>query len=238
MKRFVTVGISVSLFLVCACSSKEKVDVSTAQPEKFDKALNSTTGDTNEKVGVKNDTVRVQKIVYLEEQLAKTQGEITDLENAIYGQSKTYPGGMYLSLKQCRSKLSDKRLGGNGVSEPMEKWQKISQKDPDYNYRVDHNNNVVAVAEEDLSTRIGNLRKLQGMLNDSYDAFREKVDNCNERYKTALIDHGMNPADAEAQGEWVDGPSGYKVWKMRRPASVDPEELMKRKAQREKAESN
>jgi hypothetical protein len=50
-----------------------------------------------------------------------------------------------------------------------------------------------------------------------------------------MVKHGMNPSDMKAQGEWVEGPNGYKVWKLKRPATNDPEEMMKRKAEREKA---
>jgi hypothetical protein len=217
------------------CSSKKEVKVSLDEAPAMEEKLNSSTGSKNERVGVKDNTVKIQKTVYLEEDLAKSQREIEDLENAIYGQSKKYPGGIYLALKSCRTRLADPRLGGNGVSEPMEKWEKISEKDPDYNYHVDREKNVVAVTEEDLSARITNLRKLKGLLNDSYDAFQTKLDTCREKLETAMIEHGMNPNDMKAEGEWVDGPNGYKIWKMKKPTTNDPEELMKRKAQREKS---
>jgi hypothetical protein len=217
------------------CSSKKEVKVSLDEAPEMEEKLNSSTGSKNEKVGVKDNTVKIQKSVYLEEDLAKSQREIEDLENAIYGQSKKYPGGIYLALKSCRTRLADPRLGGNGVSEPMEKWEKISEKDPDYNYHVDREKNVVAVTEEALSARITNLRKLKGLLNDSYDAFQTKLDTCREKLETAMIEHGMNPKDMKAEGEWVDGPNGYKIWKMKKPTTNDPEELMKRKAQREKS---
>lgn len=220
--------------LLTHCSSKE-VSVSLDEAPKMDKKLNSTTGAKNERVGVKDDTVKIQKTVYLEEDLANSQREIEDLENAIYGQSKKYPGGIYLALKSCRNRLADPRLGGNGVSEPMEKWEKISAKDPDYNYHVDRDKNVVAVSEEDLASRISNLRKLKSLLNDSYDAFQTKLDNCQQKLETAMIQNGINPKDMKAEGEWVDGPNGYKVWKMKKPGTNDPEELMKRKSEREKA---
>lgn len=223
------------LVFLTFCSSKKDVTVSLEEAPEMEEKLNSSTNARNEKVGVKDDTVKIQKMVYLEEDLAKSQREIEDLENAIYGQSKKYPGGMFIALKECRNRLADPRLGGNGVSEPMEKWQKVSEKDPDYNYHVDRDKNVVAVSEEDLASRISNLRKLKNLLNDSYDAFQTKLDNCHQKLKTAMVQHGMNPQDMKAQGEWVEGPNGYKVWKMKKPSTSDPEELMKRKGQRENA---
>jgi len=222
------------LIVLSGCASKKEVNVSLDEAPKFDKKLNSATLDRNERVGVKDGTVKIQRVVYLEENLSKLQTEIDDLENQVYGPSKTFPGGIYLDLKTCRTNAADVRIGGNGVPEPMEKWQKISQKNEDFNYHVDANNSVIAVSEEDLATRISSLQKLQRMLNDNYDNFKEKLDNCKSKYKTALLQHGLNPDDMEAKGEWVEGPNGYKVWKMRRPATSDPEELMRRKSQLER----
>jgi len=218
----------VALMVLASCSSKE-VTVSTDEAEKFDKNLNSATLDKAEKVGIKDGTVKIQKTIYLEEDLNKMQREIEDLENRIYGESKTYPGGMYLSLKGCRSELADTRLGGNGVPEPMEKWEKISAKDPDYNYHVDRDKNVIAVNEEELAGRITNLRKLKRVLNDTYDTFQSRLDICQQKVKAAQVAQGMNPEDSKAKGEWVEGPNGYKVWKMKRSKTTDPEEMMKRK---------
>ena len=42
-----------------------------------------------------------------------------------------------------------------------------------------------------------------------------------------------NPDVAAATHTYVDGPNGYKVWRMRKPATNDPEELAKRKAQQQ-----
>ncbi|NDG27246.1 MAG: hypothetical protein EB120_08745 [Proteobacteria bacterium] len=232
MRLILFVGLAVAL---THCSSKKDVTVSQEEAPKFDKTLNSSTNQRGEKIGVRDDKVTVQKTVYLEEDLKKAQDEIEDLENRVYGQSKTYPGGIYLGLKTCRARLADPRLGGSGVPEPMEKWEKISAKDPDFNYHVDRDKNVVAVSEEDLASRISNLRKLKNILNDTYDAFQTKLDNCQQNLETAMIKNGMNPNDMKAQGEWVDGPNGYKVWKMKKPTTNDPEEMMKRKSQREKS---
>lgn len=218
----------VALMFFIGCSSKE-VTVSTDEAEKFDKNLNSATLDKAEKVGIKDGTVKIQKTIYLEEDLNKMQREIEELENRIYGESKAYPGGMYLSLKGCRAQLADTRLGGNGVPEPMEKWEKISIKDPDYNYHVDRDKNVIAVNEEELAGRITNLRKLKRVLNDTYDTFQSRLDVCQQKVQAAQVAMGMNPEDGKAKGEWVEGPNGYKVWKMKRSKTTDPEEMMKRK---------
>jgi hypothetical protein len=232
MPRFATL-VFASLFLVVVGCSHSKV--STDEPEKMDKILNSETGDRGEKVGVRGDNIVVQKRVYLEEELAKIKDNIDDLENSIYGQSLRDPGGLWLGLQDCRKHLADPRIGGNSAPEPQEKWEKISQGDPDYDYRVDNKKNVVAVSEQELGAKIANLKKTRNILERRYEEMKTKLESCQSRYQTALLQHGLNPDDTKAVGEWVDGPNGYKVWKMRKTPTHDPEELMKRKQKRDKS---
>lgn len=220
----------VATCLLAACASKK---VSLDEPAQMDKTLNTTTGDRSEKVGVRGDSIVVQRKIYLEEQMTKVKDQIEDLENSIYGQSVQDPGGLWLSLQDCRKRLADPRVGGNGNPEPMETWEKLSQSDPDFDFRVDKKSNVVAVTEEDLGQKISNYNKMKNVLQRRYSEYKTKSDSCENKYRTALVQHGLNPEDTQAQGEWVDGPEG-RVWKMRQPKTKDPEELMRRKAKREK----
>ncbi len=223
------------IFALAACSShKDNVTVSQEEAPKLDKQLNVNTGDAHEKVGIKDNTVKIQKVVFLEEEMRRLQTDIDDLESNMYGESVRDPGGLYIDLQRCRKRLSDPRISGNGTPEPMEKWEKISQRDEDFNYHVDRDKNVVAVSEEELGGRIGNLKKLKRVLRDKYENLRTKLDSCENRYHTTLINHGLDPADTKAVGEWVDGPNGTRVWKMRKASTTDPEELMRRKQQRER----
>jgi hypothetical protein len=219
-------------FLIIGCASKK---VSLDEPTPMDKQLNAGTGDKGDKVGVRGDSIVVQKRVYLEEELAKKHDSITDLENTIYGESIKYPGGLWLGLQACRKRISDPRLGGSGAPEPMETWEKLSEAEPDFDYRVDKKDNVVAVSEEDLGAKIANLTKMQNILERRYGDFKQKLDSCENAYHVALLKTGLNPEDTQASGEWVEGPNGYKVWKMRRPSTQDPEELMRRKALRDQS---
>ena len=231
--RFVIL-VTTALYLVSCGSKEEKPNVSLEEAPKMEKELQSGTGDKREKVGVKDDTVKIQKVMYLEEEFNKLKEEIEDLEGTIYGKSKKDPGGIYLELNGCRKRLADQRIGGSGAPEPMEKWEKISEADESYNYHVDKNKNVVAVREEQLADRIASLKKTRKVLHDRFDSFKDKLEGCQMKYRTALINHGLNPDDTQAQGEWVEGANGYRVWRQKRPTTSDPEELMKRKAEREK----
>jgi hypothetical protein len=178
---------------------------------------------------VRGDQVVIQKRSYLETDLARLANQSSDLQDTIYGKSRTEPGGLYQELRACRQRTADPRLGGTGTPEPQEKWENIIDNQDDQNYVVDKYKTVMAVNEEEVADRLVRFRKYKAVLADKYDAFKDKLESCQNRYRTALIQHGMNPEDTQATGEWIDGPNGYKVWHMRRNASEDPEELMKRK---------
>jgi len=218
----------VVLTVAIGCASKHD------PTKEFDKELKSGTTDDKEKVGLKDDKVYIKKKIFLEEQLFKLKREAEDLENAVYGRSKQDPGGIFAALKDCRKNLSDPRLGGSGIPEKMEKWEKITETEDDYTFMVDKHNNVVGVTEEELGARVTRLKRNKRLLNDTYDRFTDKLTVCQSKYRSALVQHGLNPTDTKAQGEWVEGPDGYKVWKMKEGATKDPEELMKRKYKRAK----
>lgn len=234
IRIFVAALFAVGVFSA-GCSSKK---VSLDEPEPMDKELNSRTSDRSEKVGVRGDNIVVQKKMYLEEELNTLTTKIRDLENDVYGESVRDPGGFYLKLQTCRKRMADPRIGGNGTSEPMEPWEKPSETDTDFDYRVDKKKNIVAVSEEELGQKLSNLKKTKRVMDQRFQEFQRKVENCEQKYKTALVNNGLNPDDTEAQGEWVDGPNGYRVWKMRKPKTNDPEEMMKRKQERERKTSS
>ena len=221
------------LVILVGCASKSD-RVTLERPEELNQTLSSSTSDRSEKIGVRGDNIVIQKRVTLEENLTKTQDAIEEMERNIYGASRRNPGGLWKKLQECRGQIADPRLGGSGKAEPMEKWEKISESDPDFKYRVDASNQVVAVSEEQLETRVLNLQKQKSILERRFAEFQTKSDECDESLKVALVKSGLNPSDAKALGEWVKGPEGYKVWKIKRPATNDPEEMMRRKENRDK----
>lgn len=214
------------LALLAGCSSAKVTD-------KLEEEYKTQTGTDGEKVGLKNDKIMIQKRVYLEEQLAVLNSEVEDLQHTIYGKSKTDPGGVWDALNRCRKRLADPRVGGDGNPPAMEKWEQVAKLESQYEHTVRDDKNVIAVTEEALNDRIARLSKAKNILNTKYDSFKDKLDTCEHKYQTALVQHGLNPNDTEASGEWVQGPNGYKVWRMKRGATKDPEELMRRKMKRE-----
>ncbi len=224
--------IALSALALTGCGSKEK-KVSMDEPEKLEREYVNKTDARNETVGEKDGSIVIQKKMSLEEDMARVRDAINDAESSIYGSSRQDPGGMWLKLKECRKKVSDARLGGNGVPEAMEKWEKISATDPELKYRVEGKKKVVAVSEEQLEDRLGHMKNVKNILDRRYEEFKDKLDACEDRYASNLVKHGLDPEDTKAQGEWVDGPNGYRVWKMKTAPTANPEELMRRKETRE-----
>jgi hypothetical protein len=232
-KRIIApMAVAIGMALMASCASKKEGPVisTTDNTQKFDKQLNFNTTD-GEKVGVRGDQVVIQKRSYVEQELARLQGEVQDLQDSIYGKSVQEPSGLWAELKDCRGKLSDPRIGGSGTPDPMEHWENVTERADDNNYVVDKHDSVVAVSEEGVDARLVRYRKYKVVLTDRYQDFKDKVDSCHNRYKVALVNHGLKPEDTQSSGQWVDGPNGYKVWQMRRPSTDDPEELARRKMQ-------
>ena len=61
----------------------------------------------------------------------------------------------------------------------------------------------------------------------------DELEVCENDYNVALVNYGLNPADTKAQGEWVTK-NGTRVWVAKKKTSDDPEELARRKAEKEK----
>ncbi len=216
-----------SLILLSACSS-------SGGPKEMDETLATKTDNNKEAVGLRDDKVVIQKKIYLEEQLWGLKSEADDLQRTLYGASRQDPGGIWLGLRDCRKRLADPRLGGIGKAEAQEPWTNVTQKDESFFFKVDKKtNSLVGVTEEALDERIARYQTHKRLLETKYDEMKDKLESCEEKYQAQLVAHGLNPDDTKAQGEWVDGPKGYRVWRMKKAATKDPEELMRRKAEKE-----
>jgi hypothetical protein len=179
--------------------------------------------------------VVVQRKQMLNEELRKLQNDVYGLEDEVYGNRKYGSPGLYGNLKACRQKLADKRLGGTGKLTRMEPIDRPTEKEKDFKVGIDEKGQLVAVSEEVLAERIERFKGYQKVLQDRRDQFEQAIDICDQDYKTALVNNGMNPADTKAEGEWVmDAQKGYRVWRAKRAPTDDPEELARRKALRER----
>ncbi len=202
-------------------------------PREMELILNNRTDDARERIGVHEDKVIIQKHVYLEEQLWELKAEVDELQRTLYGKSRQDAGGLWAKLKECRTRTADPRIGGMGRSEAMEPWANITKQDEAFFYRVDERtHSLTGVTEEMLDERMQRYQTHKRLLMQRFDELNDKLDACEEKYALALVQHGLNPDDTRAKGEWVEGPQGYRVWQMRRTPTTDPEELMRRKEQK------
>ncbi len=209
-------GLALVFSLLVGCSS--------APDYRLEKKLEAQTTKSEEVVGVRDDKVVIQKRGRLKELLFSLRNEVQELQQRTYGRSRYAPGGLWLQLKQCQSKLSDPRIGGNGTPPKLAPWVDITQEDKEVKVLLTEDNKLETLSEEDLNTRIQRLQAAKRMLRERYNQLDDMLEICQHKYRTALLRHGITPEEARAQGEWVEGPDGYKVWRLKRPALIQPKE--------------
>jgi len=221
----------IGAFLLVACSSK-KIDPARPIETKMEKTQRL---DSSEEVGVKGDNIVVQRKVYLAEELRKLQNEVYALEDEVYGNRSYQTIGLYGVYKECKSRLADKRIGGAGRLEPIEKAERVIDTEAELKIGIDEGKQLVGISEEGLRDRIDRFRGFRRILRKRADEYHEKIEICESDYRTALIDNGLKPEDTKSKGEWVMGPQGFRVWRAVTLPTNDPEELARRKAKGERA---
>jgi hypothetical protein len=204
----------------CASNKAEKMDT------RLEKSQELQTGQT---VGLRDGNVVVQRKVFLAEELRKLEAEVVGLENELYGNKKFGTKGLQGVHFECEKKLADPRVGGNGKLKPLERSERLSDKEEELKFAIDEKEQLVGVSEEMLRDRIERFQGHRKILRERYDEMETGIEVCEQDYKTALINSGLNPEDTKAQGEWVTGPNGYRVWRAKVKATDDPEELSRRK---------
>jgi hypothetical protein len=208
-----------------ACASKDKAkDIKTE--------LDRSQQVQGENLGIKDGNVVVQRKVLLSEELRKLQTEVFEQEYKLYG-NPYGSKGLKDNLKECYEKLSDPRIGGSGKPQMVGKIDKLTANESKLNFGIDEKDQLVSVTEEGLTSRIGRFKSYRDAYEDRLNDMQIKIDTCEQDYKTALINNGLNPNDTKAEGRWVTR-AGKRVWEAKKTASDDPEELSRRKAEKEK----
>lgn len=201
------------LFLLSGCSSEHSI-------LKVEEPLEKPINFVGEKAGFRNGKVILQTHEYLESRLNQIQHNSLELLESI----EFHVG----ELKSCYERLADPRIGGDGKYTPIKFEKPENQKEVSYTHDEDRNT-IMVVSEEDLTSRITRLEKEKILLKAEKEKFEQKNEECQLKYKTALINHGLDPEATKAHGEWIENEDGVKIWSMTRQASYDPEELAKRK---------
>lgn len=170
--------LSLGILAMAGCRSNphkaEKIDT------KMDKADNLV-GD--EKVGIKDGNMVVQKKVAMNEELRKLQYEVYELEDRVYGNRKYGSKGLYGALKSCREESVSKKYGGNGKLMWTEPADRVTDKETEFNIGIDEKDKIVGVSEEFLKDRIARFMKYRQTLQKRQDEYEEKLEICDADLK-------------------------------------------------------
>jgi hypothetical protein len=150
-----------------------------------------------EKVGVKDGNLIVQKKVEMNEELRRIQNEVYSLEDRVYGSRKYKSQGLYGTLKACRAKASSKALGGDGKMTFTEPIDRITDKEDEWEVGVDEEDKIVGVSEEFLKDRITRFKKYNALLQKREDEYQEKLEICDT--EVAAKEHDLAQKKKSAQ---------------------------------------
>ncbi len=137
----------------------------------------------NEKIGVKDGNLVVQKKVAMNEELRRLQYEVFELEDRVYGNKEYGSKGLYGALKVCREEIVSKKLGGNGKLIWTEPIERVTDKEDEFNIGVDEQDKIVAVSEEFLKDRIDRFKKYRQVLKSRQTEYEEKLEICDADLK-------------------------------------------------------
>lgn len=151
----------------------------------------------DEKVGVKDGNLVVQKKVEMAEELRRIQNEVFELEDRVYGNRKYGSKGLYGSLKDCRTKLTSKEMGGDGKLMWTEPAERITDKEEEFTIGIDEKEKIVGVSEEFLKDRLSRFRKYKQTLQKRQDEYEDKLEVCDAAVKSKTKSSAANTAETE-----------------------------------------
>lgn len=183
--------------VIAACSHNPN------KAEKIETKMDKTeTVVGNEAVGVKkNGEMVIQKKVILSEELRRIQYEVYELEDRVYGNRKYGSLGLYGALKECRLKLSDKRLGGSGKLMWTEPLERVTDKETEFKLGIDENEKLVGISEEFLNDRIDRFRKSKSTLQLREDEYEDKLAICKAELKSREYELKKSKGKPEDEGD-------------------------------------
>jgi hypothetical protein len=169
--RSLFVLVAATTFVSCAHNPNKAVKIDTEMERS-----QSLSGD--EKLGVKDGNMIVQKKVEMNEELRRLQNEVYSLEDRVYGSRKYKSQGLYGTLKSCRLKLTSKEMGGDGKLMWTEPMDRVTDKEENFEIGIDEKDKIVGVSEEFLKDRIKRFNTYKGVLQKREDEYEEKVEIC------------------------------------------------------------
>ncbi len=154
--------------------------------EKIDTSLKYAEPITgNEKVGVKNGDLVVQKKVLMSEQLRDLQNKVYSLQDRVYGNRDYGSEGLWGALRKCRAKLVSPAMGGDGHLMWTEPRDLVVHSDKDYTIGLDDQNRIVGLTTEYLKDRITRFEQYKSILDKREDQLQTKLDVCDTELAAA-----------------------------------------------------
>lgn len=197
MKLRYVMFLSIGVLALGGCASNPH------KAEKIDTKMEKTQAVKDETIGVKDGNMVVQKKVEMNEELRRIQNEVYELEDRVYGNRKYGSKGLYGALKECRTTLTSKELGGDGKLMWTEPIDRVTDKEDEWKIGLDEKDKIVGVSEEYLKDRIDRFRKYKQTLMKRQDEYEEKLEVCDAavRAKRSDSDKKSTSSLLEEQGE-------------------------------------
>lgn len=185
--KYLSLLILLPLFMV-ACSStpshEEQSKVHDLSETQLEQSKDISGGD---KVGIRENTFKVQRKVQLAEELRDLENEVYGMEYEIYGNRKYGTKGLYGAYRDCSAEVNSIKYGGSGKMKPIEKKDRVIKEDHKFKFGVDKNGDLIGVSEEYLSERIERFKKYKDLLVKRLDEYETKVRICENDLKQAKI---------------------------------------------------
>lgn len=177
MRLILGLGI-LTVFAAIGCASNPH------KAQKIDTKIDKAQDVQDEKLGIKNGNMVIQKKVEMGDELRRLQYEVYELDDRVYGNRKYGSKGLYGSLKDCKAELASRKLGGDGKLNWTEPSDRVTDKEDDFNIGVDEKDKIVGVSEEFLKDRLARFKKYKGTLLKRQDEYEEKLEICDAAVRT------------------------------------------------------
>lgn len=182
-----------TLTVLAGCSS------SPHKAEEIETKVENKGQVKDEVVGINKDgDMVVQRKFQMSEELRRIQYEVYELEDRVYGNRKFGSKGLYGVLKDCRTDVASKEMGGDGKLRFIEPLERVTDKEEEYKIGLDEEKQLVGVSEEYLKDRLTRFQGYKQVLMKRQDEYEEKVEICKAEMRAKKQ---KAPVAAESPGE-------------------------------------
>lgn len=146
--------------------------------ERIDSEVKKSQAVQDEEVGIKSGNMVVQKKVSASTELKRLQFEVYELEDRVYGNRRYGSKGLFGALKECRSRLSSKELGGDGKVMWTEPEARVTSNEQELKLGLDEKDQLVGISEEHLKDRLARFKGYKQTLEKRQTEYEDKLEVC------------------------------------------------------------